>query len=205
MKRTIATLILALSFLGIALPSIAQVQLGVVGGLNVSKLSYDNLPSNLKSNNRCGWYIGPKLEAQVPIVGLGFDIALEYSQRRMSGYDNTNFNYTVSKNYCSIEIPINVRYSIGLSSLAQIYASTGPQFGFNVGYKTWSWSDTEQYKLKKANVTWNVAIGTKLLKHVEAQVGYNFALSKFAKQTIGASTDGNIKAGSWQVQLAYLF
>ncbi len=35
----------------------------------------------------------------------------------------------------SINIPVNVRYGFGLSSLANIFLFAGPQWGINVGHK----------------------------------------------------------------------
>src|SRR5574344_1007353 len=141
MKKLFGTLLVAFALMSVA-PAQAQVKLGVVGGLNLTKLSYDKIP-DVSSDNRCGWYFGPKIEFTVPIIGLGADIAIEYSQRRLnqnvdaltSSTSTTTSNISDSKYYKTIEIPINVRYEIGLPSLASLYVATGPQFGFNVGSK----------------------------------------------------------------------
>ena len=106
----------------------AQVRFGVVGGWNVSKISYKDIQGTAKS--RSGWYVGPKAEIMLPVMGLGLDVAAEYSQRKLNsdGEDKT---------YRSVEIPLNFRYQIGVS-LAKIYIMTGPQFGFQLGSKTWN-------------------------------------------------------------------
>ena len=207
MKKIFATILVTLTLLLGVQPAKAQLSFGVVGGLNLSKLSYDNLSSNLTSDNRCGWYIGPKVEFKVPLIGLGVDAAVEYSQRRLNGEVETGTS-TVSSSTTlkTIEIPINLRYSIGLASLASLYVATGPQFGFNVGDKKWNWNNitgaADGFELKKSNVTWNIGAGVKLLSHLEVGVGYNIALSKFAKKYAG---DGNFKSNTWQFQVAYMF
>ncbi len=176
----------------------AQFKFGLVGGLNVSKVSYKDISATSKS--RTGWYVGPKAQFTVPIVGIGLDVAAEYSQRDLNTEGKT-------KTYQSIEIPVNIRYQLGLN-LAKVYVMTGPQFGFQVGSDTWSIKDptnintAKTFKLKKSNVSWNVGAGVVLFGHLEAGVGYNIALSKYAKLL---SEDGSIKANTWQVQVAYMF
>lgn len=207
MKKLASILLVAFSLLFVSNTAQAQLSFGLVGGLNLSKLSYNDMSNALSSNNRCGWYIGPRVEFKVPIIGLGMDAAVEYSQRMMNGEAGiSNANVSSSKYLKSIEIPINVRYSVGLSSLASIFLYTGPQFGFNVGDKSWNWTNidnnVEGFQIKKSNVTWNVGAGVKVLSHLEVGVGYNIALSKFAKSYAG---DGNFKSNSWQFQVAYMF
>lgn len=186
------------------LPMQAQVRFGVVGGMNVSKVSFDQKVFN--SDNRFGWFLGPKLYVKVPALGLGLDAAVEFNTRRLNTSVSDDSNNTVSddsKTLQTIEIPINVRYSVGLASVASVYVATGPQFGFNVGHKRLG----DYAKLKDSNITWNVGVGARLVNHLEVGVGYNIALGKFGN-TIAGGTEKNkndFKSNSWQVQLAYIF
>lgn len=195
MKKTISVLLLALTLVW-AMPSKAQLKFGVVAGLNLSEVSFKDAPNNFDSNNRAGWYLGPKIEFTVPIIGIGADISLQYNQRKLNAEADGSSS---SKTLRSFEIPVNIRYQIGLGDMAAVYVATGPQFGFPVGTKDWASS----YQLKKSNVTWNVGAGVKLLGHFQAGLGYNFAISKF-----GASYDGEIgsfKTNTWQLQIGYMF
>ena len=135
---------------------------------------------------------------------MGVNASAQYSQRRMNVKSGDGEDaVSDSKNLNTIEIPINVRYTLGLGSIASVYAETGPQFGFNVGNKTIS----EVAKFKSSNVTWNVGIGARVLGHLEAGVGYNIALSKFGELVPDAltGTKNDFKSNTWQVQVAYLF
>ena len=69
MKKLILSLVAALCLGGFSTTQ-AQVKFGVVGGLNVSKLSYER-SKLFDSENRAGWFIGPKMWVKVPLVGLG--------------------------------------------------------------------------------------------------------------------------------------
>jgi len=211
MKKITTTLFIAFCLM-ITHTVNAQVKFGIVGGLDLTKVSYNKLP-DMSSDNRAGWFIGPKVEFTVPVVGIGIDAALEYSQRRMN--NNTGIyngettasaeEITTSKYYRSIEIPINLRYQIGFQSIAAVYFVTGPQFGFQVGNKDWYVVDQTSFEWKKSNVSWNFGAGVKLINHIEVGVGYNLALTKFAKFTGVGSDDASFKANSWQIQMAYLF
>ena len=192
-----------LFIIGGATTASAQFKFGIVAGMNMSKLSFDD-GKYFNSEHRAGWYVGPKVWFNIPIVGLGVNASAQYSQRRMNVKSGDGEDaVSDSKNLNTIEIPINVRYTLGLGSIASVYAETGPQFGFNVGNKTVS----EVAKFKSSNVTWNVGIGARVLGHLEAGVGYNIALSKFGELVPDAltGTKNDFKSNTWQVQVAYLF
>lgn len=192
-----------LFIIGGATTASAQFKFGIVAGMNMSKLSFDD-GKYFNSEHRAGWYVGPKVWFSIPVVGLGINASAQYSQRRMNVKSGDGEDaVSDSKNLNTIEIPINVRYTLGLGSIASVYAETGPQFGFNVGNKTIS----EVAKFKSSNVTWNVGIGARVLGHLEAGVGYNIALSKFGELVPDAltGTKNDFKSNTWQVQVAYLF
>lgn len=217
MKKIIAIVALALGT-ACAAPALAQgFQWGVVGGLNLSKISIKgDYKANLSSDNRTGWYIGPKVSFSLPL-GLGFDGAVEYSQRRLNmGLDGRD---DISDTYRSIEIPVNVRYNIGLGKLASVYLATGPQFGFGLGNMHWDnlLGDNGNghggaFSKSNMNTTWNVGGGLKLLGHLDVGIGYNFAIGKIGSTIIPSGWQGHsqdekleYKTNTFQVQVAYMF
>lgn len=206
---TIVALVLGTAY---AAPALAQgFQWGVVGGLNLSKVSIKgSAKDNFSPDNRAGWYIGPKVSFTLPL-GLGFDGALEYSQRRLNMADD------VSNTYRTLEIPVNVRYNIGLGKLASVYLATGPQFGFGLGNMSWDnligdngSGNGGAFSKSNMNTTWNVGAGLKLLGHLDVGVGYNFAIGKVGSVITGlegTSQDEELeyKTNTFQVQVAYMF
>ena len=109
-------------------------------------------------------------------------------------------------------MPINIRYGVGLGSVANLFAFAGPQFGFNLGDKTKEiYKNAMDWTLRSSNVSANVGLGATLLNHLQITVNYNFALGKTGeievwdgvKNTWDAVTDG--KASAWQVSAAYFF
>ena len=68
MKKILSTLMIV-ACLFLAVPAQAQLQFGLKGGLNISKLTFSK--DIVKSDNRTGFFIGPMAEFTIPVVGLG--------------------------------------------------------------------------------------------------------------------------------------
>lgn len=195
MKKIFSAFLVAL-FLIVAAPAQAQLHFGVKGGLNLSKASFSK--DMFKGDNQTGFFIGPMAEFTIPIIGIGADVAALYSQTKLDAGSETAKLKT-------IEVPVNLKWSFGLGSVLGLYVAAGPQFGFNIGNSWDSW-----YQLKKSNTTFNVGAGVKLLRHLQAGVNYNFALSHTATfhdyDMIGGETPSyKVKNNTWQISVAYLF
>ena len=127
MKKILSALMIV-ACLFMAMPAQAQFQFGLKGGLNISKLTFSE--DIVKGDNRTGFFIGPMAEFTIPIVGLGVDVAALYNQ---SGAKAQSGNEEVSQTFKSIEVPVNLKWTLGLGSTLGAYIAAGPQFGFNVG------------------------------------------------------------------------
>ena len=193
MKKFIGIIAAVIIAMAAVSPAQAQLNYGLKGGLNLSKVSTSK--DYYKGDNRTGWFLGPMLEFKVPLVGIGFDIAALYSERELDGVE---YEDAMLK---SVEIPINIKWSYGLGSMLGVYVAFGPQFGFNVGHKESPYMD---YQLKDNYTSFNVGCGVKLLQHLQIGVNYNF----FVERT-GYFVDDNsnyrMKDNTWQVSLALLF
>ena len=196
MKKIFGALMIAVC-IGMAMPAQAQIHFGIKGGLNLSKASFSNVSENFKKDNFTGFFIGPMAEFNIPIVGLGVDAALLFAQRGIKVSEG-NEDYTVKQN--GIDIPVNLKYTIGLGSLAGIYFAAGPDFYFDfAGNKTIEGVKTDK---KKAEVGINVGAGVKLLNHLQVGANYNIPLGDTAKFE---GIDGSYKTKTWQVSVAYIF
>ena len=196
MKKIFGALMIAVC-IGMAMPAQAQIHFGVKGGLNLSKASFSNVSENFKKDNFTGFFIGPMAEFNIPIVGLGVDAALLFAQRGIKVSEG-NEDYTVKQN--GIDIPVNLKYTIGLGSLAGIYFAAGPDFYFDfAGNKTIEGVKTDK---KKAEVGINVGAGVKLLNHLQVGANYNIPLGDTAKFE---GIDGSYQTKTWQVSVAYIF
>ena len=200
MKKIFGALMIAVC-IGMAMPAQAQIHFGVKGGLNLSKASFSNVSENFKKDNFTGFFIGPMAEFNIPIVGLGVDAALLFAQRGIKVSEG-NEDYTVKQN--GIDIPVNLKYTIGLGSLAGIYFAAGPDFYFD--FK----GNENGYDKRRAMVGVNVGAGLKLVKHLQIGFNYNIPLGKSGDVTWKDGFDSVFKADSyktktWQISAAYLF
>lgn len=194
MKKLLSTL-MVIACLALAIPAQAQIKFGVKAGLNVSKLHLSK--ETLSSDNRAGFFIGPTAEFTLPLLGLGIDGSVLYNQFGVDSEEGASAKH-------SIEIPINLRWTVGFSSLVGAYVAVGPQFGFNVGDR---WFD-EVCEFKKNTTSFNVGAGLKLLGHLQVGANYNFALKDNGKIHSGDIEDLatiGFKQNTWQVSVAYLF
>ena len=205
-------LMLLFAAVALSLPSQAQVKFGLKGGLNLTNLSLsESIGNNLKSKE--GFHIGPTVKIGLPVPGLSVDASALYDQRSAKvtkGVSGAEVESTLKSQ--SLQVPINIRYAVGLGSVANLFAFAGPQFGFNLGDKNKKiLDDAANWTLRSSNVSANLGIGTTILDHLQITANYNFALGKTGevelwdatKQTWNAFTDG--KASSWQISAAYFF
>ena len=188
-----------------AMPSNAQIKLGLTGGLNLTNVNVKDAAGTVKG--RTGFFIGPTVKFTLPIVGLGIDASAVYDQRE--GKVDVGGNEQTIKSQ-SIQIPINVRYGMGLGDLLEVFAFAGPQFGFNVGSnKKLDEIGAAEWTLKSANLSANLGIGLTVLSHLQAKFNYNWALGKTGEveRTIGGVKEaiGSAKFNCWQISLAYWF
>ena len=190
----------------------AQLSLGVKGGLNLSNLKLND--ELYDADNKSGFFIGLRLKFTVPVIGLSFDVAALYDQKEAkietseSVTGSASNSTTVKQKY--IDIPINVRYGFGLSSLANVFLFAGPQWGINVGDSEFKWNSTNSYSLKKATFSVNVGAGVTLLKHLQASVNYNIECKKNGSMTSDSYSDGSPRIlkgrnNTWQVAIGYWF
>ena len=196
MKKFFALVLMAVAF---AMPSKAQIKFGVQAGLNMTNVSTVDLQASVKS--RTGFFVGPTVKFTLPIVGLGIDAAALYDQREAKGEGE------VIKS-SSIQVPINLRYGVGLGSVAEVFAFAGPQFGFKLSGDKKIKDDAAEWTLKSSTLSANIGIGATVLSKVQAKLNYNVALGKTGEfDSVGAAAKelGSAKFNAWQVSLAYFF
>ena len=211
---------LLLAFVGTVAAQAQSFSYGITAGYNLTKLTFSgSAKKNFSSDNKPGWFIGPKVEFNT-VIGLGMDASLQYSQRKLNICENMyeasdDILDNRSETYRTIEIPINVRYNVGLGKMASVFVYTGPQFGFPLQSMKWEDFGTgSNFSKEKMNTTWNIGAGVRLLKHLEASVGYNFALSKAGSAILenlgmetgsGSNKELKYRTNTFQVQVAYMF
>lgn len=198
MKRIIGLLVIALS-LSAGYSAHAQISFGVKGGVNISsvKLSKDIIDSD----NVTGFHIGPMVEMIAPVLGVGFDAAILYSQK---GID-TQWE-SITTDY--IDVPVNFKWKFGLPVL-KAYVAAGPYVGFRVGGdKLWEMpgSVVGQIKAKSFGAGVNIGAGIELIRHLQVGINYGLGLTEnYSIYKEGDSSEAEAKHRTWSISAAILF
>ena len=195
MKKVLSVLMVAVALM-MAAPAQAQlIKFGVKGGMNFSKLDTDVKSWYDAKESSTGFFIGPMAEVTLPILGLGVDGALMYSQRGSGEVKQEG-----------LEIPVNLKWSFGLGSMLGAYLAVGPDFFFN-------FNDTshEYMKMEEAQVSINLGAGLKLLKKLQVGLTYQIPiqdshyLTNISLAPDAKASDVGAAQKTWQVSLAYIF
>ena len=247
--RKITCLVMMAMMLFMVAPAQAQFSWGIKGGVNLASNDLStfkgmNKEQVMNKDNYSGFFIGPKAEIRIPILGFGLEAAALYSQKGMTIGDNENFKQN------SFLIPLNVKYAFGLGNFANVFIAAGPEFGFNMGETSKVFNnikfddvtnitsgDISAYVMEKSTLSINVGVGATLLNHLQVALNYNMPWGKTGDfQYINASeiqnaedlkngenisigafeklngtidkakqASANIKSGTIQVSVAYLF
>jgi len=193
MKKNVGLLIGVLMMIAV-LPASAQLRFGVKGGVNISTVHFSE--DIIDPHNVTGFHIGPMLEATVPLLGVGFETAVLYTQRGLEYKDQA-----MKVDY--LDIPVHLKWKFGLP-IIKAYLATGPYFGFRVsGDKIWNIPEkvSDQIKAKTFSSGWDIGVGAEVLNHL--QVGVNYGLGFTNNYTIEGSGSG--KNRGWYLTAAILF
>ena len=195
MKKIFSAFMIAVCCMLVAMPAQAQlIKWGIKGGVNMTTIDWDGGYKGNKDNST-GFFIGPMAEITIPIVGLGVDGALLFSQKgQKTEILEGGATYTVDGRQTGMEIPVNLKYTIGLGSMLGIYLAAGPDFFFDFKKK-------DDIDRKKAQVGLNLGAGVKLVRHLQIGVNYQIPLGDSFK--VGNAFGAKNK--TWQICAAYLF
>jgi len=190
----------------LATPAQAQFSWGIKGGVNLvnndlSALKGMNKEQVMNKDSYTGFFIGPKAELRIPLLGFGVEVAALYSQKGMEFSEGEIFKQN------SFQIPLNLKYAFGLGNIANVFIAAGPEFGFNVGETTKVFNNiklneinnqttgnVQAYVLEKSTLSINVGVGATLLNHLQVGINYNIPWGKTADfTTIDASELENVE------------
>ena len=190
-----------------ALPAQAQLKFGPKIGMTVNSLHFNE--SVFDSDNRSGFTGGVMLQFIAPVVNLGFDASVMYVRRSLDAtIEENGASDRIVSHRDYIEIPINLKYMIGLPAIGKIvspFVTTGPSFAF----LTSGTGINEAFKNKTFDVAWNFGFGLEIVQKVQVAASYGLGLSNSVVDRLSGGALNNIdidgKTRCWTITAAYLF
>ncbi len=208
MKKTLISLAAAfIVTICAALPAQAQLKFGPKIGMTVNSLHFNE--SVFNSDNRSGFTGGVMLQFIAPVVNLGFDASVMYVRRSLDAtIEENGASDRIVSHRDYIEIPINLKYMIGLPAIGKIvspFVTTGPSFAF----LTSGTGINEAFKNKTFDVAWNFGFGLEIVQKVQVAASYGLGLSNSVVDRLSGGALNNIdidgKTRCWTITAAYLF
>ena len=180
----------------------AQFRFGVKGGLNIANASFNK--EVYKLDNVTGFHLGPVIEGMFGKGGIGFDLALLYSQK---GFNTEPEK--VRNDY--IEVPVNFKFKFGMP-LINPYLAVGPYASFRItGGEKWDLKENsigivDQIKTQNFGAGLNFTAGAEILKKLQVGVTYGWGLTDDYKTFEAKNVDSYFgKLHTWQIHLTFFF
>ena len=199
-------------FLAMALffPATAQVRYGVKGGVNIAgvELSNPDLLRDFHVENITGFQLGATMEALIPGIHIGGDVALLYSQRGFklrNKIDGENANARTGY----LEVPLNLKWKPTVGTV-KLFVTAGPYIALkvsqNITLKELEGVDNNIVKPTVFSSGFNFGLGIEVFKHL--QIGANYALGLTDDYKSARSIPYNLsnpKSKTWSITAAYYF
>ena len=198
MKKLISVILFLVLFVCVQ-PAKAQFRWGVKGGVNISTIHFNS--EILQADNITGFHIGPMIEGMIPMLGIGLDAAILYSQKGVK-LGTEAASTSLKTDY--IDVPVNLKWKFGIP-LVKAYLAAGPYLGFRVGGdKLWNvpGSVLGQVNAKTFATGLNFGVGVELIKYL--QVGFQYSLGltdNYGVEKLNLDT----KNRGWSISAAILF
>lgn len=198
MKLTKRFMAIAIALM-VMLPAMAQFKIGPRLGVDINSLHFNK--DVFQEDNRAGFTGGLQAEFMIPGLGFGFDASVMYVRRSATFTDDQRTE--VNADY--IEIPVNLKYKLGLPLLGRIlkpYVFTGPSFSFLTSRRFFS-----DFVNKKSDTAWNFGFGVELINHLQLSASYAVGMSKALDVFHLSNENANINGKNryWTVTAAWLF
>ena len=208
--RFIHRLYLTAMALFLTMSSFAQdIQIGAKGGFDLTSMEFSS--GDLDKSNRAGFFIGPSMRIDTPVMGLSVDVSALYDQRNIKVGTRTLTQE-------SLVVPANARFGVSIGDLLGIFVSAGPQLSYTLGKSSFQWEDIDHYRkhftFQETTLSINLGAGAKIGGNLEAGIYYNVPLGKtadFTWDTLASELQdldmhtAKSKTNAWRISVSYYF
>lgn len=186
----------------------AQLRFGIRGELGMNTPSFTT--DAFKTENLNSFKVGPTLEFMLPVVNLGVEGSLLYSNDRMnvknvSGNGVESVVDEVSQHY--IDVPVSLKYKFGIISPLKIYLAGGPYARMLVGKNEFTYADIkDKVEAKNFEGGINLGVGADIVDRIQVGVNYGIKLTdNYAVDRPEWNDAFNGNKGVWSVTASVYF
>ena len=196
-KNNLLVIALIVAFSTITTTGYAQIRLGLRGEVGLNKASFSK--DAIEVDNLNTFKLGPTVEVMLPAMNFGFEASVLYNNNKMDISDNGTIT-EVTNHY--IDIPVNLKYKIGLIAPLKIYAAAGPYARIHISGDDIKVKDvTEDIKAKAFEAGLNLGLGVEVFKRLAIGVNYGIQLTDNYSVNQPKWSDAlNNKDGIWSIQ-----
>ena len=201
MKKLLKLFLVILFFLPVNV--LAQgLHFGLKGGVLGNKASVSGISSSIKEENLTGFQVGPMAQYQTGFYGITLDFSLLYVQRGVK-LTNQSTNRTADVRTQSIDIPIELKWEMGLSENFDLFLGVGPSFSFLIDKDNWAREfthisvdvlnkDLGSMGWRSSEIGLNLGGGIKIMRHLMLSCYYNLGLTSSVKYHLNGDVHGAI-------------
>jgi hypothetical protein len=181
----------------------AQFRFGLRGEMGVNKPSLTKEVFSVENMN--AFKVGPTAEFMIPLIGIGVEGSLLYSNEKMNVNKDATLIRKISSHY--LDVPVNLKYKIGIAPL-KLYVAAGPYAQFKIaGDGADKLKDVfEGIADKKMQAGLNFGIGADIIKRI--QIGFNYRLKLTDDYSADKAEWGDLlndNKGFWSVTAGVYF
>ncbi|MDY9918037.1 putative secreted protein [Proteiniphilum saccharofermentans] len=196
------------AFLLIGATANAQLRFGLRGEVGLNKPSFSEEVFEVENLN--SFKIGPTAEFMLPVVNLGVEGAILYSNDRMNVKDVSeegaqSIVQKVSNHY--LDVPVNLKYKIGFLLPVKAYLAGGPYARFLIASDDFTWETIKgEVEAKSFEAGVNLGLGAELFSRLAVGVNYGIRMTDNYSVDKPEWTDAfNGKKGTWSLTAAVYF
>ena len=186
----------------------AQVRFGIRGEVGINQPSFTRDLYSVENMN--DFKVGPTLEFMLPVVDFGIEGSVLYSNEKMNVKTVSEQGIkTIVEDISShsIDVPVNLKYKIGLISPVKVFLAAGPYANFRLAGDDFEYEAfMDKVEAKKFQAGINLGAGLELINRVAVGFNYRMKLTDdYAVNEPALEDIFNQKDGIWFVTATLFF
>lgn len=214
--KKLSFIIIAVIAIAAALPAKAQMRWGATVGVDVTTMKWSQNTfhgDKFKSSNSVGYTAGIIGEYEIPGIGFGIDLGLQYAQRgtsmNMGDFEVwSSDGYSKERSYLHyLDIPIHLRFKYsnlnGFERKLCPFIFAGPDLSILLAHNKIEKDGVSAFDYKPVQLGLEVGVGGEIYRNWQVTASYNWDVTGAMSASKLINFNGNNR--TWKVALTYFF